>query len=152
MKRREIATCLAVASLLVGINPVGRLCAQGKEGLVMVTSAAAQTTSPLSRAEAKRMVMGQAPLWPNGTRVVVVMRPAGSKDRGELLQDLCGMSEAEYTRFQMQLSFIGRAPVVLREIDSAAATKSFLKSNPNAVGFLHADEVDSSVRIVLSLH
>jgi hypothetical protein len=58
---------------------------------------------------------------------------------------------AEFTRFQMQLAFTGRPATAMHEADSAAATRSFLKANPGAIGFLHASEVDATVKPVLTL-
>jgi long-subunit fatty acid transport protein len=79
------------------------------------------------------------------------MKAAGSKDRATVLQFVCGMSEAEFTRFQMQVAFTGRQATALHGATSAADTKAFVKANPGAVGFLHASEVGLDVKTVLTL-
>jgi hypothetical protein len=61
------------------------------------------------------------------------------------------MNEVQYTRYQLQEEFAGRAVAALHEEASDAAVKSFVKSNAGAVGFVHPAAVDAEVKAVLTL-
>jgi len=124
--------------------------AQAHDPLVMVVNKA-NPTAEVAKPEAKKLLLGTTAEWPDGKKVVIVLRPQGSLDRAALLKDLCGMSEAEFTRYEMQAMFTGRIPVKTQDEPSAAATKSFVKANPGAIGFIHESEVDKDVKNVMTV-
>jgi len=126
------------------------LLAQGNDALVMVVNKG-NSSSSLTKSDAKRLVLGQTISWPGGGKVVLVMKPEQSADRASVLQKVCGMSEAEYTRYEMQVVFAGRPAAAVQIETSSAAVKSFVKSNPGAVGFVHHSEVDGDLKAVLSI-
>jgi ABC-type phosphate transport system substrate-binding protein len=83
--------------------------------------------------------------------VVVVLRPQQSGDRAQVLQKICGMTEAEYTRYEMQVMFTGHTAAKVQEAPTAAAVKSFVKANPGAVGFLHEADLDKELKVLLTV-
>lgn len=153
MKRTPRIPLLAGATLLVVWTAASRhsVHAQDAGPLVMVVSKSSPAGAALSKAEAKRLLLGQTTSWPGGSKVVVVLKPAGSKERTTLLQKLCGMSEAEFTRYQIQVAFTGRPGTQVHEAPTAAAEKAYLKSNAAAVGFLHSTEVGDDLKAVLTI-
>jgi ABC-type phosphate transport system substrate-binding protein len=126
------------------------LAAQGGEAMVIIVNKS-NAASSLTKSDAKRLVLGQTVSWPGGGKVTIVMKPEESADRATVLQKVCGMSEAEYTRYEMQVVFTGRAAAAVQTESSSAAIKSFVKANPGAVGFVHQSETDSEVRAVLTI-
>jgi ABC-type phosphate transport system substrate-binding protein len=124
--------------------------AQAHDPMVMVVNKA-NATADVGKPEAKKLLLGTTGSWTDGKKVVVVLRPQGTPDRAELLKDICGMSEAEFTRYEMQAMFTGRVPVKTQEEPSSAAIKAFVKANPGALGFIHESEVDKDVKNVMTV-
>ena len=153
MKRIKATSVLALAIWLVhwGANGNQLVAAQRVNSLVMVANRNNPAVSKMSKTDAKKLLLGETTSWPNGEKVLVVLRTMGSGDRAAVLQRICGMSEAEYTRHNLQATFMGGTVASVIEAPSATAIRSFVKSNPGAVGFLHASEVDDSVKAVWPL-
>ncbi len=152
MTRKCIGSLVSMAILLTQsttlLAPV--LIAQGHDPLVMVVNKA-NSESSVAKPEAKKLLLGTTAAWGDGKKVVVALRPQGSPDRVALLKDICGMTEAEFTRYQMQAMFTGRAAVKTQDEPSSAAIKAFVKANPGALGFIHESEVDKEVKSVMTL-
>jgi len=125
--------------------------AQSTDALVAVVNNASPPVSELTKPEVRRLLLGQSSKWYNGSKVVVVIEPAGNKDRSILLQKVCGMTEAEYTRFELQAAFTGRAGTALHEVTTTAAAKSFVMAYPGAIAFMHPNEVDHDLKVVLTI-
>lgn len=124
--------------------------AQGASELVVVVNKGNPVTA-ISKNDAKKMMLGEVNNWPGGAKVVVVLGAAGSGDRSAALKKVCGMSESEYTRHQLQASFTGKTAASVRDAPTPAAVKAFIKSNPGAMGFLHKSDVDADVKVALTL-
>lgn len=153
MKRRKATWLLA---LTVGwgcwsIYRSGALQAQGAETLVMVTNKSNSAAAGMSLSEAKKLLLGEESNWRGGVKVVVVLAPAGSTERTTVLKKVCGMSEAAYTRYQMQAAFTGQTAATVREAASDAAIKNAVKATPGAVGFIHKAAADDSILVALAL-
>ena len=150
MKRMKAASALALAIWMAqwGANGVPLVAAQKVDSLVMIANKNNASVSKMNKSDAKRLLLGETTSWPNGGKVLIILRTLGSGDRAAVLQRICGMSEAEYTRHNLQATFMGETVASVIEAPSANAIKSFVKSNPGALGFLHASEVDDSVKAV----
>jgi ABC-type phosphate transport system substrate-binding protein len=151
MRRRDVYSLAALLPLLAVASGMTMWPAAAQEAgaLVMVVNKA-NTSAAVSKADAKRMLLGQMASWTDGQKVVVAMR-GQTAERAAVLDKVCGMKEAEYTRYEMQVMFTGRAAAKVQEEPSAAAIKSFVEANPGAVGFVRAAEADKSVKVVLTL-
>ena len=124
------------------------VAAQRVDQLVMVANKNNASISNMNKRDAKRLLLGETTSWPNGRKVIVVLGTVGSVNRTAVLQKVCGMSEAEYTRHNLQATFMGDTVASVIEAASAAAVRSFIKTNAGAVGFLHESEVDENVKAV----
>ena len=153
MKRARSALLL---SLVLGCGYRGTdseawLNAQSADPLVMVVNKSNSAATEMNKGLAKRLLLGEMTAWPNGTRVVVVLQPLGNSDRSQVLSKVCGMSEAEYTRHNLQAAFMGTAVAEVQQEASVSAAKAFVKSNSGAVAFLHKSEVDDNEKIAWTL-
>ncbi len=117
----------------------------------MVVNKSNPSASGMNLGEARKLLLGEESSWKSGAKVVVVLAPAGSENRAAVLKKVCGMSEAAYTRYQMQAAFTGQTAATVREAASDLATKSAVKSTPGAVGFIHRAAADESIQVALSL-
>ena len=151
--KRVNATLLSVATLVMlgNVNADMPVAAQKVDPLVMVANKANTATSKMSKSDVKKLLLGQTANWPNGRKVTVVLANVGSADRTAILQRVCGMNEAEYTRHNLQATFMGETAASVIQADSPGAVRSLVKGNPGAVGFLHQNEVDDTVRAVWSV-
>ena len=149
--RRTNAVSLLVLAL--GLMPWSgtaerRADAQKSDLLVMVVSRSNAAVTEIKKSDARKLLLGESNTWPNGVKVVVVLTPAGSGDRAEVLKKVCGMGEAEFTRFNLQVMFAGGTVASVQVVNSAASVKKIVKSNPGAIGFLRESDVDASVKPV----
>lgn len=153
MQRKHLVWpfALAVGVLCSGLDLDRPALAQEAGTLVMVVNKGNASTAAISKSDARKLLMGQTVSWPNGEKVVVVLGPERSTERVAVLQKVCGMTEAEFTRYQLQIIFAGRPATALQEENSAAAARSFVKANPGAIAFMHEADVDKELRIVLKV-
>ncbi len=141
-----LALSIWIAPWAASLDQLG--AAQKVDSLVMVANKGNASISNMTKSDAKRLLLGETTSWPNGRKVVVVLGTVGSANRTLVLQRVCGMSEAEYTRHNLQATFMGDTVASVVEAPSAAAVKSYVKVNPGAVGFLRESEVDDNVKAV----
>lgn len=123
--------------------------AQAADPLVVIVNKA--NTAGADKALVKKMLLGDAASWPTAGKVVIAMPAAGSADRAAILKRLCGMSESDYTRYEMQAAFEGRTAATVHDAANGAAIKAFVKATPGGVGFIRKSESDATIREVLTL-
>lgn len=153
MKRMNAGPLFALAVVLASSSPYVLVptMAQGTDQLVMVANKSNAAVSEMSKSTAKKLLLGEMLNWTNGGRVILVLRAVGSGERTTILGKICGMSEAEFTRHNLQAMFMGETVASVQVAASESAIKGIIKSNPGAVGFIHKSEVDDSVKIVWTL-
>jgi ABC-type phosphate transport system substrate-binding protein len=105
-------------------------------------------------AELRTILLGAESKWTGGNKITVVMTPAGQPERSGTLRIVCGMSETDFN-----LHFIhgwrnpdgsvnkkgGEHPKVL---GTGLLVRQSIASEPYAVGFIKASDVDDSVKVV----
>jgi hypothetical protein len=148
MKRND--TVLILVFCLAFCAVTQPLTAQDAATLVMVVGKGSQV-GQVNRVEAKKLLTGETSTWSDGQKVIVVLKPVGSPDRAAILKKICGMTETTYARYELQASFTGETSAVITVAPSDAAVKATLKANLGAIGFLHKNDVDDSVKIVFTL-
>jgi len=124
------------------------LAAQSPDPLMVVVSPRNTIGESLNKGSMKKVLMGDTTTWPDGSQIPVIMGPPGDIDRAAVLKALCNMNESLFTRRQLQASFTGGVPVVVREVQSAAEVKAALRSNPMGIAFLHKKDIDATVKVV----
>jgi len=153
MKRKNLASLFALATVLVSVSMSLRRPAIGQaaDPFVMVANKNNSAVSAMSKATARKLLLGEVATWPNGGNVIVVLKAVGSIERAAVLSKVCGMSEAEFTRHNLQAMFMNQPVAAVQQVASASAVKSFVKANPGAVGFLHKSETDENVKVIWTL-
>jgi ABC-type phosphate transport system substrate-binding protein len=125
--------------------------AQADDVLVMVANRSNTVAAGMNMEQARRLLLGETLNWRNGAKVVVVLEPPGTSGRAEVLKKVCGMSEAAYTRYEMQASFTGQTPATVEVGTSDAAIKNSVRADPGAIGFIHKSQLDATVQTALEL-
>jgi ABC-type phosphate transport system substrate-binding protein len=153
MKSRTAKWLFTLTALFLSLSG-GReraVRAQESDAIVMVVNKNNIMAAGMGREDIRKLLLGETSTWRDGTKVVVVLQPAGNPDRAAVLKKICGMSESAYTRFEMQASFTGQTPATVEVAATDSAIKTAIKSTTGAIGFLRRSQVDASVRAGLEL-
>jgi ABC-type phosphate transport system substrate-binding protein len=107
----------------------------------------------LSMGELKKLFLSDRSRWDTGKAVAPVMLSPGAPERTSFLKAVCGMSDADLSKYFMQAAFTGKSATPPKEVSSASAVKSFVAGSPGAIGFVkaadfHGDGSDGGVKSV----
>ena len=153
-RSRRLAMILILGASFTQIllcNLSSPLAAQASDPLMVVVSLKNTPGESLNKASVKKILLGDITNWPDGSQIPVIMGPPGDSDRAAALKALCSLNESLFTRRQLQASFSGGTPVVIREVQSPAEMKSALRSNPMGIGFLHKRDIDGTVKALFAV-
>jgi ABC-type phosphate transport system substrate-binding protein len=150
MKKHEsltrVLTGLAVLALFLGITPP----AWAGDALVVIVNSA-NPVDNLSMGELKKLFLSDRSRWDTGKAVAPVMLAPGAAERIAFLKAVCGMSDADLSKYFMQAAFTGKSATPPKEVGSAAAVKAFVAGSPGAIGFVKAGDLpagDTTVKTV----
>ena len=109
---------------------------------------------PSRQAELSADIVGQIYLrrkrfWEDGTPIIPLNLAAGTALRERFSRRVLGQSEERLADYWNRQYFYGILPP--STLASTAAIVRYVASEPNALGYVPADEVDASVRVVLNL-
>jgi ABC-type phosphate transport system substrate-binding protein len=113
---------------------------------VIVNAANAVTT--LSRDDVSRIFLKKTIKWPNGQPVLPVDLPTSAPSRRAFSKGVLGRDPTEVGAYWNQVIFSGRAvPPPTKSSDSEVL--SYVRDNPNAIGYVAADaKIDASVKVL----
>ena len=138
-----------VATALLGFGTASQ--AAGDDVAVIVNKS--NPVSAFTMADLRKILLGPRPRWTSGYEITVLMTQPGQPERSGTLKIVCGMSETDFNlHFVRSLRHSdgstndnGYSPKVF---NSGVQLRQSVASGPNAVGFIRASEVDSSVKVV----
>jgi len=107
-----------------------------------------QNASEFSRNYLKKIFLAKTKKFPSGESAVVVGQKAGSDIRKEFLKNLLNKSENQMKAYWSRLIFTGKA-LPPKEIGSDMEVKKLVNENPALIGYIDAESVDESVRVVV---
>jgi len=142
MTRLRYFTLTAV--LLAVIAPA----ASGADDDIAVVVNKANAADDLTKAQIKKILLGEQPSWPGGKKVVIVLRPPGQADRGAVLRAICGMTEAEFNDHLMKANFSGDTGAAPKIAQSPLAVRQLVMTTPGAIAFLRVSEINDTVKPV----
>jgi ABC-type phosphate transport system substrate-binding protein len=102
----------------------------------------------LTTRDLRRILLGEMTQWPNGKNITIAMRSVGQPEHDAVLQLICGMKDADFERYVLQAAYRGEGQSSIKVLDTAAGVKRFVFNVPSSIGFIRADEVDSSVKVI----
>ncbi|MEH6638904.1 MAG: phosphate ABC transporter substrate-binding protein [Porticoccaceae bacterium] len=104
--------------------------------------------SEISVDEVRALYLGKSKTLPDGTRAKAVDQASDSSARAEFLSTVLEKTDSALNRIWSKLIFSGRGrpPEVL---DSVDAIKRWIALNPEGIGYIDADDVDSTVKVLL---
>jgi ABC-type phosphate transport system substrate-binding protein len=102
----------------------------------------------ISKAQLRKMMMGETPAWPGGAKVLVLMGPAGDGSRSAALKDICGMSESDYSKQALQASFAGGGKSPVRTLPSTAAVRQAVALSPGGIGIVEGTQGGPGLKLL----
>lgn len=102
----------------------------------------------LTKAQLKRIVLGEQSAWQSGKKVTVVLRSPGQSERDGVLHSVCGMSEDDFNQHLLHASFNGETAAAPKAISSGAAVRQLVSSIPGAIGFVLPSDVNDTVKVI----
>lgn len=102
----------------------------------------------LTFSELRRIFMLDTQTWPHGRKITVVLREKDQPERADAIRIICGLAERDYEKHILFRTFQGSVGVGPRAIQSASGMVRFVYSAPGAIGYVNADEVEPSVKLL----
>ena len=136
--KRVIQTIVMAAGLLSAAAAV-----QAAEIVVIVNPANPATA--MTPTQASQFFLGKSQMF------VPVDLPENSPIRAEFYKKVCDKDLAEVKAIWSKLVFTGKATAP-KEYSSAAEIKKAVAATPNAIGYIDRSAVDSTVKVITTLH
>lgn len=116
---------------------------------VVAVVSARNTVGALSRNQVADIFLGKASRFPDGTQAVPLDQAEGSASRDAFYLKFAGKTPAQLNAHWSRIVFTGRGQPP-REVANGTELKKRLAANPHAIGYLEQDQVDPSVRVIVS--
>ena len=97
----------------------------------------------------KKIYLGKAKSFPNGSKVKVFSLPTSQEDTESFRQKALKKSNSQFKSYWSKLAFTGKGTPAT-ELDSAAEVIEAVKKTPNAIGFINSNDVVTEVKVVKS--
>jgi ABC-type phosphate transport system substrate-binding protein len=107
-------------------------------------------TAALTAEQVAALYLGNATTFPGGGPAALVDQPEAAGIRGTFYQKAIGRSVAQVRATWARITFTGKG-MPPKELKSDADVKAFVAADPQAIGYVDASAVDSSVKAVLKL-
>ncbi len=118
---------------------------------IVVIVNASNPVDNLSVGELKKLFLSDRSRWDTGKAVAPVMLAAGAPERAAFLKIVCGMSDADLSKYFLQAAFTGKSATPPKEVGNAGAVRAFVAASPGAIGFVKAGDLpagDAAVKAV----
>jgi ABC-type phosphate transport system substrate-binding protein len=102
----------------------------------------------INKALVAKIYRGQMRQWSGGEKIILLDLPESSPTRESFSSDIVGKSESSLKYAWAQLMFSGAA-VPPKEVQSDEEMKKYVSDNKNAIGYIKASSLDSSVKAVV---
>ena len=128
MKKPSVALLLLAPAILVlaaAISmTIGATAVQaGGEPIVVIVNSS-NPVDNLSIGELKKLFLSDKSRWETGKAVAPVMVGPGQPERVAFLKIVCGMGDADFSKYFMQAAFTGKDATPPKEVSNAQALKA----------------------------
>jgi len=135
-------TGLAIFGVALSLA-AGTVCAD-----VVAVVSAKSTVTTLSKSQVTDIFLGRASRFPDGIQAVPIDLAEGSAVRDEFYARIIGKSPAQVKAFWSKIIFTGRGQPP-KAVSNSIEMKKRIVENPAAIGYIEAQLVDNTVRVVL---
>lgn len=120
----------------------------GRSSRLVIVVNRQNSVEKVTIADLRKMLLGETTHWPDGRRVTVVMREPGEPEREAILRLICQMDDGVYTRRVLRSVFVGELQSAPKQLATATGVVRFVYNVPGAIGYVRADEINDSVKVV----
>ncbi len=142
---RRISKLLATVATMLAL--VAAFQAQAELAIIAHPSSKAVGAS---KGEVAKVYLGRSKTLSGSISVEPVDQEAGNASRTGFYQKVVGKSEGELKRYWSKRMFTGKGKPP-PELSDDEAVKAWVAKNPNALGYIDGQFVDSSVKVLLIL-
>ncbi|HTU41930.1 MAG TPA: substrate-binding domain-containing protein [Candidatus Aquilonibacter sp.] len=158
MKKNSVNTLMSCAVVILAVvtalwlaTPPDQVQAAGDPIVVIVNSS--NPVSNLTISDLKKLFLSDRSRWDTGKAVAPVMVGPGAPERSAFLKVVCGMNDAEFSKYFLQAAFTGSSATPPKVVGNAQDVKSVVAGSPGAIGFVkaqdfHGDGSDGGVKSV----
>jgi ABC-type phosphate transport system substrate-binding protein len=115
------------------------------EVVAVVSSKSAITA--LTKSQVADIFLGKVGRYPDGLLAVPIDQAAGSVARNEFYAKVADRSPAQIAAYWSKILFTGRGQPPT-EVSNDIEMKNRIAANPSAIGYINAELVDGSVRVL----
>jgi len=102
----------------------------------------------LSRADLRRMLLGDREFWAPGLRVTLFIRAPIARERDVAVQDICEMTEAQFRQHWIAKVFRADTAVAPKIVYSSEMAADLVNRMAGAITFIDAAQVGRGMRVV----
>ena len=132
-----------IAALLITAEP---MCAASD--VAIVVNKANTGADGMTAKQLKQIFSGEKARWADGQKIQTLATGAAEPEHKVAIQFLFGMSEAEYQKYCLHAVFVGTPQAVPRDSGASSAVLNLVALIPGAIGFVRADLVNATVKVV----
>jgi ABC-type phosphate transport system substrate-binding protein len=126
----------------------GSAQAQGKCGDLAIVVNPACPLTDISIPELAKIFKAQRIENPDGVKYVLVSRESGSPERAAALTSIYQMTDQQYEKYFLAETFAGTIQSAPKVMVTGASICQLVASEPGAIGYLRANEVDRTVKVL----
>jgi ABC-type phosphate transport system substrate-binding protein len=134
---------------IVGIAGFATLSASAAWSKTVVVVNPANAAA-LGEEEIKGIFLGKRSRFPDGTRAQPVDQSDAQPARKEFYAKLAKMTETDFNAYWSALIFTGNA-FPPKKLEGDLDVKNYVKANPGAIGYVDAEAVDESIKVIYTL-
>jgi len=97
-----------------------------------------------------RIFLGKSGNFPSGDTAVPIDQVDSSPVYSEFYQKVANKTPSQLKAYWSRLIFTGKGQPP-RALSSAAEIKELIASNPNLVGYINSNEIDDSIKVLLTI-
>ncbi len=131
------------------VSPASLLRSTLQRGDLAIIVNKSNPVQNLSIAELREYFLGERSHWSTQQKIRVAMREPGTPEREAVLRLICGMNrDQDFTTYILRAKFSEQVIEEPRNLDSTSNMIRFVANVSGAIGYVRADEVDPSVRVI----
>jgi len=128
-----------------------QLDASSAQAEPVVVVSARTPVEALSAEQIARIFLGKSEQFPGGRRAVPIDQPEGSRVRDEFYDQIVDKTPAQLKAYWSRAIFSGKGEPPRSEPDDSAV-KRRLQRDASAIGYIHRESVDTTVRVIYPRH
>ncbi len=102
----------------------------------------------LTRADLRRILLGEQDSWPSGVPVKLLLRAPISRERDAAVRDVCGMSEAQFRQHWIAIVFRTNTATAPKIVYSDELALDLVSQTPGALAFLETPITGKNVKVL----